>query len=252
MIAPSVDDELDAVIGEHRDAWLRDAAATLMALDPRAYADGSTLYVLDARNLGAPEAGYLGFTAGAQLHELATDFLPPGDAAAAVAVNVDRIARTIPAGFLPTGAVDTIDVARAAVAAVAAHELAHVLDAQAARHRLPPGATLEQVLRSLADGRATAAAHRKATHSPGWLRAFIHLAVRASSRPHHRVWLGSLVRDVEATLPHDAGTYLDALRDELARYRLDARLVDVLRTPAPAGFLSLFTDNPPGYPRGKE
>ncbi len=239
MIAVSLDDGLDELVERHRDAWLRDAEALLMSLDPRAYADGSTLHVIDFRAVGAPRKGFLGFAAGAQLHELARDLLPES-AAAAVAVNVDRIARTLPADSLAAGDAETIGRIRAAVAAVAAHELAHVLDDQALGGRLPPGATLEQVVRSLSDGRSTAPEHYRKAHSPGWVRAYLHLVFRAASAPHRKVWIERAAIDVAVAMPLTAVAYLDALEDEILAHGINDRLVDILRTPAPADFLSLF------------
>lgn len=241
MIAVSLDDVLDELVERNRDAWLRDAETLLMSLDPRAYADGSTLHVIDFRAVGAPRRGFLGFAAGAQLHELARDLLPESAApAAAVAVNVDRIARTLPADSLAARDDETIDRIRAAVAAVAAHELAHVLDDQALGGRLPPGATLEQVVRSLSDGRSTAPEHYRKAHSPGWVRAYLHLVFRAASVPHRKVWIERAAIDVAVAMPLAADAYLDALQDEILAHGIDDRLVDILRTPAPADFLSLF------------
>lgn len=243
MIAARLTDELGDVIEANRSTWLRHAEATLMALDPLTYFDGGTVHVLDFDELGIHVDGILGFVADAELHVLARHLLPERDAdvpAAAVAVNVDRIARTTPA--LPTraGDRDSADTIRAAVAAVAAHELAHVLHAQATGIRLPPGATLDQVVRSLTDGRSTASAHQATAHGPGWLRAYLHLVMRASRVPRFDVWIARLTLDVKAVLPHEPARYLDALAGELVTQRRDARLVEILRTPAPAGFLSLF------------
>lgn len=244
MIATQPTDELDDVIEEHRTTWLRQAEATLMDLDPRAYADAGMINALDFAEIGIKVVGILGFAAEAELHVLASHLLPERDLdapAAAVAVNVDRIARTTPALSTMAGDRDPVGMIRAAVAAVAAHELAHVLDAEAAGRRLPPGATLDQVVRSLTDGRATAPVHQATAHGAGWLRAYLHLVVRASRLPEYRTWLARLTLDVKAVLPHEPARYLDALREELVAHRRETRLVEILRTPAPAGFLSLFT-----------
>jgi hypothetical protein len=238
MIVANVDHDLDELVEAHRETWLREAEATVSALDPRAYSTGGSLHVLDFRALGAPEKGYLGFTADAELHEIAADFITPRPDAvpvAAVAVNVHAIAST-----MPEEAAGQVEAIGAAVAAVAAHELAHVVDAQATGRRLSSGATLEQVVRSLTDGRAADPARRSASHSAGWIRAYLHLVIRAAGLPHRDQWLRALVRDVAAAMPLPAETYLDALQGELLRHRRSDRLVEILRTPAPAGFLSLF------------
>jgi len=236
--------QAEELVERHRTAWLRDAEATLTTLDWRAYCGGRTLHVLDARAIGGPARGYLGFTAGAQLHELAGELLPLKSStkpAAAVAVNVDAL---VPCLRLPLmteahqrSAVGRI---RAAVAAVAAHELAHVVEAQAAGRRLPPGTSLEGILRSLSDGTATSSPALARVHGPNWLRAFCHLITRAARLPHHEEWVAAFERDARAVLPHPPGDYLDALHPELVRCTSDDRLSEILRTPAPAGFMALF------------
>jgi uncharacterized protein (DUF2267 family) len=229
----------------HRGTWLRDAEATLTVLDWRAYTDGRTLHVLDARAIGGPERGYFGFVAGAQLHELAADLLPrkySTQPAAAVAVNVDALVpclRLSPSTEANKGS--AFDRIRAAVAAVAAHELAHVIDHQATGGRLPAGTTLEAVLHTLRDGTATATPNLAKSHGPSWVRAYCHLLTRASWLPRHEEWVSAFHRDIGAVmLPHPPGQYLDALHSELVRYTADDELVGILRTPAPAGFMALF------------
>ena len=232
MIAPSLANGIDDVIAANRTTWLRDAEATIMALDPRGFR-GGRLHVFDFTDIDAPAEGFLGLAAGGQLHELARHLLPADDTiVAAVAVNAARIATL-------SGTDEPEEIA-AAITVVAAHEIAHVVDAQATGTTLPAGATLEGVVRSLTDGRATAPAHQTKGHSAGWLRAYLHLLVRASGLPHYRTWLAGFIRDVEAVLPHEPGTYLAAIEPDILAHRRDARLVDVLRSPAPAGFVSLF------------
>jgi hypothetical protein len=236
--AASIDDVIEA----HRTAWLRDAEAALTVLDWQAFSDGRTLHVLDFAEIGAPDGRYLGFTIAAELHVLAADFIPRRPyrtPAAAVAVNVNRIARNVSAD--PDTLVDSI---RAAVAATAAHELAHAVAAQAAGHRAPEGTTLENQIRCLADGRASEPAHRSRSHGPAWLRAFAHLTTRAARFPNYRIWLATFIRDVENVRPHPAQAYVDALDAELARNTFDDRLVEILRQPAPPAFLKLFETDP--------
>lgn len=240
-VAPSSPEEL---VQRYRSTWLRDAEATLKVLDWRAYTNGRTLHVLDARAIGGPARGYLGFAAGAQLHELAADLLPrksPTKPAAAVAVNVDALVLCLRLSSMPEARQGSaVDRIRAAVAAVAAHEVAHVVDDQAAGKRLPEGTTLECILRSLADGTATSSPTLAKVHGPGWVRAYCHLLTRASRLPHHEEWVAGFERDARAVLPHPPGEYLDALHPELVRYTADDELAGILRTPAPAGFMALF------------
>jgi len=237
--------QAEELVRQYRSKWLRDAEAALTTLDWRAYCGGRTLHVLDARAIGGPARGYLGFTAGAQLHELAAELIPrkvSTKPAAAVAVNVDALVICLRLS-LSTEAHQgsAFDRIRTAVAAVAAHELAHVVDAQAEGRLLPPGTTLEAVLQTLRNGTATAATNLQRAHGPGWLRAYCHLITRASRLPRHEQWVAAFHRDIEAVLlPHPPGDYLDALHPELVRCTSDDRLSEILRTPAPAGFMALF------------
>jgi hypothetical protein len=239
--------DVEQLVEVHRETWLRQAEATIMALDPQDYRHGRTFHVLDFTEVGAPPRGYLGFTAGDQLHELAEHLLPHSRnvPAAAVAVNVEAIAReAVTTADAHTS--DRLDAIRAAVAAVAAHELAHALDARAEGRRLPEGAALDAVVRSLVDGRASNHEHQTKTHSPGWLRAFLHLTLRHGSR--ERAWFARVVADVAAVMPHEAETYFDALRPDFMQHRREARLVDVLRSPAPRAFLDLFDSHDTDHP----
>lgn len=242
VVPPGSHEEL---VQLHRGTWLRDAEATLTVLDWRAYTDGRTLHVLDARAIGGPERGYLGFVAGAQLHELAADLLPrkySTQPAAAVAVNVDALVPCLRLS-LSTEAHQgsAVDRIRAAVAAVAAHELAHVIDHQATGGRLPAGTTLEAVLHTLRDGTATSTSNLAKSHGPSWVRAYCHLIARGFRLTRSEEWATALHRDIGAVpLPHQAGTYLDALHPELVQYSANDELVGILRTPAPAGFMALF------------
>jgi len=236
--------QAEQLVQLHREAWLRDAEATLTTLDWRAYSGGRTLHVLDARAIGGPARGYLGFTTGSQLHELAEQYLPRKAStkpAAAVAVHVDALVTSLRLSPTPEAHVGAaIGRIRAAVAAVAAHELAHVVDAQACGRRLPEGTTFDRILRSLTDGTATSSATLAKVHGPGWVRAYCHLLTRAARLPHHQEWVASFERDIRAVLPHQPGEYLDSLHAELKRYAVDDPLVEILRTPAPSGFTVLF------------
>ena len=225
----------------HRAAWLRDAEAVVRVLDWRAFTDGRTFHVIDGREIGMPDTGFAGLVAGAQLHELARDYLPrtARNPVAAVAVHPDVVAR-MTVGLFHADAAEAIPLVRAAISALASHEYAHVVADRVAGKRLPAGTTLEQVVESLSSGRAVEPGHRARSHGPSWCRAYCHLVTRAASMRHHDEWVKRLRGDVEATGVGSADEMLDALHDELTRYTADDQLEDVLRTPAPAEFLNLF------------
>ena len=229
----------DRLVAEHRDAWLRDAEATIRTLDHKAFTTG-TFHVIDGREIGMPERGFLGLSYGAHLHVIARDCLPrrARNPVAAVAVHVEAVARNT---------VDTIcharDAAvqkiRAAIAAVAAHEYAHHAVAVAAGEPLKDGVTLEQLIDSLA-GAVHKPAHRSRTHGPAWCRAYAHLVTRAAFLPAYAVWIDRFRDDVKAAQAGDPDAMLDALHPELVRCTADDPIVDIIRSPAPAGFLKLF------------
>jgi hypothetical protein len=223
-----------------RVKWLRDAEATIRVLDWQAFTDG-TFHVIDNRDIGMPATGFAGLAAGDQLHDLARDYLPRSarNPVAAVAVNPDVVARMTVGTFSPDSTTAVAKV-RAAIAAIAAHEYAHCVADRVAGKRLPAGATLDHIIGSLTSGTATADAHRTQSHGPQWCRAYCHLVTRAGFLLHHDEWLARLRADVQAAQVGDADSMLDALNSELLRYTADDRLEDVLRTPAPTGFLALF------------
>jgi len=227
-------------LAEHRTAWLRDAEATIRVLDWKAFTDGRSFHVLDGRDLGMPSNGFAGLVAGDQLHELARDYLPRNarNPVAAVAVHPDVVAR-MTVGTFNADAVTAVARVRAAISALAAHEYAHILADRVAGKRLPAGTTLEQVIESLS-GAVLQPSHRTKSHGPQWCRAYCHLVTRAASMRHHDEWVKRLRGDIEATGVGSADAMLDALHPELVRYTADDLLEDILRTPAPAGFLNLF------------
>ena len=230
-----------STVKANRTAWLRDAEATVRVLDWKAFTDGRTFHVFDGREIGMPDTGFAGLVAGAQLHELAREFLPRNarNPVAAVAVHPDVVAR-MTVGLFHADAAEAIPLVRAAISAIASHEYAHVVADRVAGKRLPAGTTLEQVVSSLSSGRAVEPGHRARSHGPQWCRAYCHLVTRAASMRHHDEWVKRLRGDVEATGVGSADAMLDALHSELVRYTADDQLEDVLRTPAPAEFLNLF------------
>jgi hypothetical protein len=223
-----------------RTSWLRDAEATVRVLDWRAFTDGRTFHVIDGREIGMPDKGFAGLVAGAQLHELARDYLPrtARNPVAAVAVHTDVVAR-MTVGLFHADAAEAIPLARAAIAAIAAHEYSHVVADRVAGVRLPDGTTLDQIINSLS-GRVSEPGHRAKSHGPQWCRAYAHMVTRAASMRHHDEWVKRLRGDIEAVGVGTADAMLDTLHAELVRYTVDDSLEDILRSPAPAGFLTLF------------
>lgn len=232
----------EALAFQHRDELCRDAEALISTLDCTEFGKGRTFHVMGFHDLGIPsEKPVYGFTI-CHFHELAADYLPrrrSSKPASAVAVNVGAVGRnlTVPKGS-DVGA--TVRRLRSGVAAVAAHEYAHNVVATLKGKTLPEGFTLRQLIESLDDS-AVKPGHRRSIHCEQWLRAFIHLAARASSSScHPDEWQRSLRRDVLAAGLGEVSGFIKPLQEELARFDFTNGLADILRTPAPTGFLEIY------------
>lgn len=229
----------DELVAEYRYKWLRDAEATIRTLDNKAFNAG-TFHVIDGRDIGMQQRGYFGFSVGAHLHDLARDYLPRSARCpvAAVAVNVEAVARvTVDSAF--RDATTASQRVRAAVACIAAHEYAHHVVALLDGDTLPPTASIEGTV-----GQLNARGHDKPTndraHGAAWVRGYAHLVHRAAFLPHRSVWLDRFRADLRYATAVDPDAVLDALRPDFDGFAPDALLVEMLRSPAPAGFLALF------------
>lgn len=230
-----------ALANEHLHRLCRCAEATLTVLDASEFRDGRTFHVIDFTELGATVKGYLGFTI-CHFHELAAEYLPrrvSTKPCSAVAVNIEALARhnILPAP-VPRDAV--LCRLHAQAAAVAAHEYAHNIVSVVKGRHLPEGFTLKQLIDGLGS-KATEPKHHRNAHCDSWLRAYIHLATRAAdSTRHPEEWQKALRRDVLAARLGDVAAFTEALKEELARFDFTDRLADIIRTPAPAGFLETY------------
>jgi hypothetical protein len=233
--------EVEQLARENRHQLCRDAEAMLTVIDTAEFSSGRTFHCLEFADIGAPARGQLGFTC-CQFHELAREHLPKRRAskpASAVAVNVAAVARGLRLAR-PAAEAEALRRLRSAVAGVAAHEYAHNIVSTVAGLRMPEGATLADIIGSL-DGAATAPAHHRRSHCEKWLRAFIHLTARGSGNScHPEEWLRALARDVEAARLGEIAGYVQALEAEVAGHDITDRLADIIRTPAPAGFLEAY------------
>lgn len=232
----------DALVAEYRGAWLRDAECLIRTLDWRAFTRGS-FHVIDGRLIGMPD-GYMGIAVGAHLHELARDYLPRAarNPVAAVAVLPEAVARNT-VGPVCEGHDATVCKIRAAVACVAAHEYAHHVVAVVEGRQVPSTASIEGSVGLLrANGHDKQVNARR--HNAAWCRAYAHLVKRAAFASRHDVWIERYRGDVRTATAVDPDAVLDALHSDFARFSRDDALADVIRTPAPAAFLHLFTDTP--------
>lgn len=243
----------DQIVAEHRTAWLRDAECVIRTLDHRAFADG-TFHVIDGRVIGMPTTGYMGLSIAAHMHIIARDYLPrmAHNPVAAVAVLPEAVARNT-CGMVCHARDAAIGQMRAAVAAVAAHELAHHVVAVVEGDPLPAGACIDATIAGLRS-RGIDKGHSAAKHGPRWLRAYAHLVRRAAFVPHHAEWVARFRADVAAVQPHGptGDAILDALHTDFLRFTNDDLLADVIRTPAPESFSRLFHHTPAAVTAGQE
>lgn len=232
----------EALVAEHRKAWLLDAECVVRTLDWQAFTQGS-FHVIDGRDIGIPD-GIMGIAVGAHLHDLARAYLPRGarNPLAAVAVMPEAVARQT-VGLVCGGRDKAIAKIRAAVACVAAHEYAHHVVAVIEGQTIPLTASIEGTI-----GLLRSSGHNKPVnalrHNAAWCRAYGHLVKRAAFVARHDVWIDRYRADLRAATAVDPDAVLDALHSDFARFSSDDALVDVIRTAAPPAFLSLFPDTP--------
>lgn len=226
---------------EHKHQLYRSAEATLTVLDTSEFRDGRTFHVIDFKELGATVEGYLGFTI-CHFHELAEEYLPrrvTTKPCSAVALNIEAMARhfTLPE---PMPREVVLRRLQAQAAAVAAHEYAHNVVSAVTGQRLPEGFTLKQLIDGLGS-KATEPKHHRNSHCASWLRAYIHLVTRgAANSCHPAEWRQAIRRDVLACRLGDVAAFTEALKEELAGSDFTRRLADIIRSPAPAGFLETY------------
>lgn len=229
----------DRLVEEHRTAWLRDAEAAIRTLDFKAFANG-TFHVIDGREIGMPTDGYMGISVVAHMHIIARDYLPrtARNPVAAVAVLPEVVAKNT-CGTICHARDAAIGQMRAAVAATAAHEYSHHVVAVVEGETIPATASIEGTINLLRTKGSDKPRNARA-HGGPWCRAFAHLVKRAAFLPHHAVWIERYRQDVRHAARVDPDAVLDALHTEFVRFTASDALVDVLRSPAPAGFLKLF------------
>lgn len=231
---------LPVFINQYRDRWLRDCESCVKVADWPAFTDGRTFHLLDFRELGKLPQHFHGFTTGCQLHELARDFIKARMPAAAAAVNVEAIVKTeLAAVFTMRSDDELFGLARSALLATSIHEYAHHAVAAARGDRLADEQTLEMTIAHL---NSSAKGFSENKHDAEWVRAYAHLLTRTARPPHHELRVRHFRDDLVAAGLGPADDYLDALHPELVRFTNDDVLVDVLRTPAAAGFLDLYNE----------
>jgi hypothetical protein len=139
-------------------------------------------------------------------------------------------------------------IVRTVVNGVAMHEYAHAIDLEARGVVLPAGTSIESIFAF-----TPTAGQARRSHGAGWLRAYAHLLTRSSALPcHHEHYLDCFRGDVEAAGLGTADEYLDALQADFEEHGHDRPLVEVLRNPAPAGFIKIFDERGAARPAIEE
>ena len=222
----------------HRRTWLADAAAYLRVLDWQGLA-GRQLAIIDFEDVPNLPQRSIAFTSPGGLFELVQSFIPtstlrPGpamfiDTAAvadfAIGTALDRLAEA-----------DAVWITRVVVNAVAIHEYAHAIDFEARGVMLPAGTTLDTIFSARPTTR-----QGYPSHGAGWVRAYAHLIYRSMATPSHQDhYLDSFRSEVEQQGLGPADDFFDALDADVDSHGIDLPLVEILRSPAPAGFVELF------------
>lgn len=229
------------LVERHRRVWLADAAAFVRVLDWQSLA-GRQLVLLDFEDVPEmPRPQSVAFTCAAGIADLVRPLLPatrlsPGpvvfiDSAAvadfAIGTALDRLTEA-----------DAVWVVRIVANAVALHEYAHAIDFEARGVKLPEGTTLDRIFAARSTKR-----QGYPCHGAGWVRAYAHLIRRSMATPARQEhYLDSFRSEVDHQGLGPADDYLDALDAEVDRHGLDAPLVEIIRTPAPAGFSTMFDE----------
>lgn len=223
----------DELVAAGKAGWLATAASLCRVLDPPA--DDRTIHVLDAATL--PEEARrnaLAWTAPG-LDRVLRDRLRDRRSGPVLVIDAEAVVRL----RLEPATLAEHEVAalgRLEVAQVAIHELGHARLAEADRETLPEAATLQILLSAV--GRPTPDDVSGRKHGPAWIRAYLHLASRAARSLWPRQWwIDAAVWDVRRYHDVPAAEILAALRPEIDA---DEPLVNILRRPPPAAYLSLF------------
>ncbi len=223
----------------HRRTWLADAAAYLRVLDWQGLA-GRQLVLLDFEDVpDMPRQRSIAFTSPGGLFELVQSLIPRSSLRPGAAMFIDTAAVADHAVGTALDRLTEADAAwlvRVVVNAVAIHEYAHAVDFEARGVMLPNGTTLDTIF-----GSKPTRPEGYRSHGAGWVRAYAHLIYRSMATPSHQDhYLDSFQSEVEQQGLGPADDFLEALDADVDRHGIDLPLVEILRSPAPAGFVELF------------
>ena len=227
------------LVERHRRRWLGDAAAYLRVLDWQGLA-GRQLVLLDVEDVpGMPPQRAVGFTSPGGIFDLVRPFITTGglEPGPVVFMDVDAVAdHAVGTAIDSIAEVDAVQMVRVVANAIGIHEYAHAVDFKARGAMRPEGTTLATIFAS-----TPTPTQASRSHGAGWVRAYAHLVCRSMAIPAHQEhYLDSFRSDVEYQGLGPAEDLLASLDDDVDEHGFDRPLVEILRSPAPAGFVELF------------
>jgi hypothetical protein len=226
------------LVERHRRTWLADAAAYLRVLDWQGLA-GRQLAIIDFEDVPSLPQRAIAFTSPGGLFELVQPFIPRSNLRPGPAMFVDTAAvadYAVGTALDRLTEADAVWITRVVANAVALHEYAHAVDFEARGVMLPAGTTLDTIFAS-----KPTRSEGYRSHGAGWVRAYAHLVCRSMATPSHQDhYLDCFRAEIEHQALGPADDYLDALDADVDRHGIDLPLVEILRSPAPAGFVELF------------
>ena len=227
------------LVERHRRTWLADAAAYLRVLDSQGLA-GRQLVLLDFEHVpDMPRQRCIAFTSPGGLFELVQPFIPASGLRPGLVMFMDVATmadNAVASALYRLTEADAVWITRVVVNAVGLHEYAHAIDFEARGVMLPAGTTLKAIFAARPTTR-----QGYPSHGAGWVRAYAHLIYRSMATPSHQDhYLDRFRSDVEHQGLGLADDFFDALDAEVDRHGIDLPLVEILRSPAPAGFVELF------------
>lgn len=221
------DRDVELLVERHRREWLLGAASAVRSLDPNGLGS-RPLHVVDLAETGCSSPGVTGLALPGAF-SLFRPWLPrSAEPGPVVAVDVGRMVRHHGLRLLDAAPDDVPASVAAAVAGVAIHEAAHVLD-RGDLAAVPVVATVGLLRRALAAPRDRSVV--AAVHGPRWLRAFAVLTIRASRRPPQAWWREAFAHDVAPYAAAPGAEILDAVRHELRHAYHDEPVAEIIARP---------------------
>lgn len=242
----SEDGDLDLLRATYASYWIRSSECLAKSLDPLGIGiSGLHVVSFDQIKLSAPTLS--GFhIPGESIFRAVRHHLPTtARPAPVVFLNVENAVRHHARPLLKTASEGDIrESVRVALGAVTVHEVAHVAS-DAVVGLAAPDQIDESILRVSA-GLTQSADRKRERHDDRWIRALLHLAIRASrmfpadyTDPPNYI-TETLTGDLDFVFPGFAADLVDALSVELIATDRDEPLRDILSRPAPSSFVETY------------